>query len=61
MEIISLGYKCNMAKYLRDNNLRNFSYPFDWVITMSLSTINNILNDKYIINNYLSNIIIFCN
>jgi len=56
MSIISLGYKCEIAKFLRGNDLRSVSYPLDWTITMSLSTINSILSDPDFTENYLENI-----
>ena len=56
MSIISLGYKCETAKFLRDNELRNVSCPFDWAITMSLSTINSIILDSDFTEKYLKNV-----
>ena len=56
MIIIPLGYNCETAKFLRKNNLRKISYPFDWLITMSLNTINKILEDKNFDKNFLNNI-----
>jgi len=31
--IIPIGIDCGVAGFLRQNNLRNFSLPFDWVVS----------------------------
>jgi hypothetical protein len=33
MIIVPIGIDCGIATFLRDNNLRNFSLPFDWCVT----------------------------
>jgi len=32
-EYISIGVHCTCAMFLKNNNLRNASYPFDWMIS----------------------------
>ena len=55
-EIVPIGYKCDVATYLKKNNLRFNSYPLDYVITKKLSSINHFLKDKNKHINYFSNI-----
>lgn len=31
--VISLGKQCHTAQFLKDNKLRNCSYPFDWLFS----------------------------
>jgi hypothetical protein len=31
--IIPIGIDCGIAGFLKRNNLRTFSYPFDWVVS----------------------------
>ena len=45
-----------IAKFLQDNNIREKSYSFDWVITMSLETINLILANDNFTEKYMKNI-----
>ncbi len=33
VKIISIGIDCGIADYLKKNNLRNVSLPFDWCVT----------------------------
>lgn len=33
MIFIPIGIDCGVASYLKSNNLRSFSLPFDWVVT----------------------------
>ena len=54
--IIPIGCGCDLAKYLKENNFRKESYPLDWVLTTSLKTINDIIDDPYLILNYLSDV-----
>ena len=43
--IVSLGVDCGVANFLKENGLRNFSLPFDWVV--SYGGISNILKNKF--------------
>lgn len=52
MNIISIGYRCRIASYLRKKNLRKESNLFDWDFTLSLETINEILNHDNLKNIY---------
>ena len=47
-----IGFRCIVAEFLRNNNLRNESYLFDWDFTLNLNVINKIINDDDLINNY---------
>ena len=31
--IVPIGVDCGVANFLRDNGYRNFSLPFDWVVS----------------------------
>ena len=44
--IVPLGVDCGVAQFLKDNGLRNFSLPFDWVV--SYGGIANIIDTKFI-------------
>lgn len=49
-EIISLGFDCTIARFLKNYGLRFNSYPFDWVVSrnfnlLTSSLINNNLDD----------------
>ena len=43
--IVSLGVDCGVANFLKENGLRNFSLPFDWVV--SYGGVSNILKNKF--------------
>lgn len=43
---ISLGRTCHVALGLKAINLRDASYPFDWIITSDLDTLIHALDDK---------------
>lgn len=45
--VIGLGYWCDVAGHLKNHNLRTFSSPFDWVLTPSLSDINQVLKARF--------------
>ena len=47
--IVSLGVDCGVANFLKENGLRNFSLPFDWVV--SYGGVSNILKNKF--SNYI--------
>jgi hypothetical protein len=32
LTLIPIGFNCSIADYLRDKNIRELAYPFDWVI-----------------------------
>lgn len=46
-EIVSLGSACNTAMKLREHNLRRFSGPLDWKVSVSLSDVNRLLKNKF--------------
>jgi hypothetical protein len=31
--IISIGSDCHIAMFLKNNNLKSYSFPFDWIVT----------------------------
>ncbi|MNH90796.1 hypothetical protein D3C73_433410 [compost metagenome] len=45
--IIGLGSACDPALQLRRKNLRTFSSPLDWVVTLSLSDVSRLLKNKF--------------
>jgi hypothetical protein len=47
MEIIPLGSTCCIAYQLKAHNLRNYSYPFDWVRVNNLNNVTNLLDNKF--------------
>ena len=49
--IIPLGSQCFSAYFLKTNNLKKLSYPFDWIFS-SPKVIVNILEDNF--NNFLN-------
>lgn len=55
MEFISIGPYCSGADILKDNGLKNHSYPFDYIFS-SLEMVNHCINDRFNIfldkNNY---------
>ena len=44
---ISLGSACRPAHYLRENNLRRFSNPLDWMMLYSLETVVNLFKKDF--------------
>ena len=46
-KIISIGCDCGPATILRDFEVRDASYPFDWMVTMSTDGIANTLIDDF--------------
>ena len=56
-KVISLGYRCPTAKALKNLGYRTQSYPLDWAVTLSLSTINSILQDDNVCTDYLDDVI----
>ena len=52
MIIIPIGLRCNVAEYLKKNNLRKESHLFDWDFTLNLNVINKIIEDDNLISNY---------
>lgn len=42
---ISLGTLCHSSKFLKDNNLKQESYPFDWIFSNIQIVISMIKND----------------
>ena len=46
MIIIPIGIDCIIADFLSKNNLRNKSYPFDWVLTYS--GVHKIIDNNFI-------------
>lgn len=45
--IVSLGSACNPAMQLRRHNLRTFSGPLDWSVSLSLSDVSRLLKNKF--------------
>jgi len=45
--IVSLGSACNPALQLRRHNLRTFSGPLDWSVSLSLSDVSRLLKNKF--------------
>ncbi|MED3981909.1 DUF1796 family putative cysteine peptidase [Priestia megaterium] len=45
--VLGLGYWCDIANQLKRHNLRQFSSPFDWIWTPSLSDINKLLRNRF--------------
>jgi hypothetical protein len=45
--IVSLGSACNPAMNLRRHNLRSFSGPLDWKVSISLSDVSRLLKNKF--------------
>ncbi|MCM3796891.1 MULTISPECIES: DUF1796 family putative cysteine peptidase [Priestia] len=45
--IVSLGSACNPAMELKRLNLRTFSGPLDWSVSLSLSDVNRLLKNKF--------------
>lgn len=43
--ICSLGTLCHSAKYIKDNNTKKCSYPFDWIFSNPHVIIKIIKND----------------
>ena len=61
MKYISIGLQCSVTNAIRDANLREYGYPFDWSFSPSKTTyniLNILINDsientiEYIINDY---------
>ena len=44
---VSLGSDCSIAYQLSNYNLRQKSYPFDWVRTPNLNTFIDIIKDRF--------------
>jgi hypothetical protein len=44
--VISLGTQCHTANYLKQNNLKFVSYPFDWIFSNPF-VICDMLDDKF--------------
>ena len=45
-EFISIGPCCFTAEYIKNNGLRNHSYPFDYIFS-SIEMVNHCINDKF--------------
>ena len=43
--IVSLGVDCGVANFLKENGYRNFSLPFDWVV--SYGGVSDIINTQF--------------
>ena len=48
--IVSLGVDCGVANFLKENGYRNFSLPFDWVV--SYGGVSDIINSEF--TNYIN-------
>jgi len=44
--VMSLGTQCHTANYLKQNNLKFVSYPFDWIFSNPF-VISDMLDDKF--------------
>jgi hypothetical protein len=44
--MISLGSTCSVANYLKENNMRDSSYPFDWC-KININQLNKVLAMKF--------------
>lgn len=44
---VSLGWRCHIAKALRQLGLRNASFPFDWTMIGSLNEITEIIKTQF--------------
>jgi hypothetical protein len=49
MILVPIGIDCGFASFLKQNNLRNFSLPFDWCVTYN--GVADIIKNKF--NNFL--------
>jgi hypothetical protein len=45
--VFSLGAYCQTSYQLKRKNLRNFSGPLDWMISHSLSNVNQLINTRF--------------
>jgi hypothetical protein len=45
--IVSLGSSCSPAMQLRRHNLRRFSGPLDWSVSLTLSDVSRLLKNKF--------------
>ena len=52
MEIIPIGSTCSIAYQLKKLNLRNCSYPFDWIRINNLSNVTSLIENNF--NNFLN-------
>ena len=55
MKVIPLGLQCSVPEGIKRANLREYSYPFDWLWTPSKTTYNIL---SILINNRLKSVII---
>ena len=45
MIIVPIGVDCRIAQFVKDNNLRSFSFPFDW--TVSYNGVSSCISDDF--------------
>ena len=45
-EFISIGPCCYTTEYIKNNGIRNHSYPFDWIFS-SIEMVNHCITDKF--------------
>lgn len=45
--ILSVGYNCQPALHLRNNQIRSFTGPVDWVITSSIPNLIQLLENRF--------------
>ena len=45
-EFVSIGPCCYTTEYIKNNGLRNHSYPFDYIFS-SIEMVNHCINDKF--------------
>lgn len=43
--IVPIGVDCRITQFVKDNNLRSFSFPFDW--TVSYNGVSSCINDNF--------------
>ncbi|HEQ3529246.1 peptidase [Bacillus thuringiensis] len=46
--VIGLGSACDPTIHIKRHNLRKYSLPLDWVVSLSLSDVNRLLKNKFI-------------
>ncbi len=45
--VISLGYFCSVALEIKRLNMRNGSYPFDWILTDSMKNVIDLIENSF--------------
>tara|TARA_B100000424_G_C22945368_1_gene503183 strand:- start:8629 stop:9219 length:591 start_codon:yes stop_codon:yes gene_type:complete len=47
MTFVSLGSSCSIAYNLKEHNLRQEAYPFDWTRTLNLNNVSKAIDTKF--------------